>query len=89
MNFYKERINKLKYSAIYRGCKESEVILRRFIEFNLENMNEESLNLFEEVLKLEDGPFLDYIYKRIDLEKDEFYKRNRIMREMIEWVYCV
>jgi succinate dehydrogenase flavin-adding protein (antitoxin of CptAB toxin-antitoxin module) len=78
------RKNQLRYHASYRGCKENELVLREFCDLYLDEMNEEELYLFEEVLKIEDTTILDYLYNRIDLKNDELFNKNKLLRKILE-----
>jgi succinate dehydrogenase flavin-adding protein (antitoxin of CptAB toxin-antitoxin module) len=78
-----ERKNKLKYHASYRGCKENELVLRKFCDKFLDKMNNDELTLFEEILNLEDPIILDYLYSRIDIKSDNLFHTNEILRKFI------
>ena len=73
-----ERKNKLKYHASYRGCKENELVLRKFCDEYLDSMSNDELTLFEEIVNLEDPIILDYFYNRIDLKSDKMFQENKI-----------
>ena len=45
---------KLKWRAMERGMLENEIILRRFIDENLENLPREELNVFSDILDIYD-----------------------------------
>ena len=79
-----ERKNKLKYHASYRGCKENELVLRKFCDEYLDSMSNDELTLFEEIVNLEDPIILDYLYNRIDLKSDKMFQENKILRKFID-----
>ncbi len=62
---------RLIYRSAYRGCKESEIILQRFIEGEFNVMSEKTLQMFSELLDCDDLDLLDWL-KRVTTPPERF-----------------
>ena len=66
---------KLLYRASYRGTKEMDILLKSFVESNIDTFDHEQLKDLEKFLKFEDQTILNYYnYNIIDHDID----KNRI-----------
>ena len=66
---------KLLYRASYRGTKEMDILLKSFVESNIDTFDHEQLKDLEKFLKFEDQTILNYYYyNNIDHDID----KNRI-----------
>ena len=84
MNFSSEN-NRLKYQAFYRGCKENEILFREFFNLYFHSFDTKDVQLFSEVVQIDDGLLLDYLYSRKDFRKSIVYKKNAIFKKFLEW----
>lgn len=53
--------NKLLYRSIHRGCKETDFLLGKFGESNIENMTDNEHKIFDEFLNEDDMLIYDWI----------------------------
>jgi len=60
-HFFVIKLKKLLYNSNYRGCKESEIIFRNFVDKNLNSLSEEELNEYELFLNYTDAQILDWL----------------------------
>lgn len=70
------KLKKLIYQSKYRGCKESELILKKFIENYLDKLTAEEIDDFEFFLGYNDAKILDWII--YNKQPPEEVKNNKI-----------
>ena len=55
--------NKLIYRSWHRGTKELDLILGNFIQYNISDMNETDIKVYEDLLASEDPEIYNWIVK--------------------------
>ena len=73
---------KLIYRAGYRGTKEMDILLSKFVDKYINSLPEDKLKSLYEFLNLEDDKIFQIYQKKIKLEKDKF---NEITRLFIDF----
>lgn len=71
---YQERellIKKILYQSCNRGCKETDIIIGRFAKKNVQNMDDEELISFLNILHLPDADIYDWYTKKKPLPKNQ------------------
>lgn len=66
-----ERLRKLSFRASHRGLKELDLILGRFAEAHLADMNEAELDQFEQLLDTPDPQVLAWVMGTESLPEDQ------------------
>jgi len=66
-----QMIKKLLYQSCNRGCKETDIIIGEFAKENLDKMTDNEINLFSNILQLEDSDIYDWYTKKKILPKEE------------------
>lgn len=51
----------LLFRSSHRGCKETDILLGRFAEQNIANMDEQELTLYEELVEVQDTDLYNWI----------------------------
>lgn len=59
--FYDERLKRLYYQSLHRGCKETDFILGRFADQHLAQLTPEQLDLYENFLNQDDWDIYNWI----------------------------
>ena len=73
---------KIIYRANYRGTKEMDILLSKFVDKYINSLPEDKLKSLYEFLNLEDDKIFQIYQKKIKLEKDRF---NEIARLFIDF----
>ena len=73
---------KIIYRANYRGTKEMDILLSKFVDKYINSLPEDKLKSLYEFLNLEDDKIFQIYQKKIKLEKDKF---NEIARLFIDF----
>ena len=73
---------KIIYRANYRGTKEMDILLSKFVDKYINSLPEDKLKSLYEFLNLEDDKIFQIYQKKIKLEKD---KLNEITRLFIDF----
>ena len=73
---------KIIYRANYRGTKEMDILLSKFVDKYINSLPEDKLKSLYEFLNLEDDKIFQIYQKKIKLEKDKF---NEIARLFINF----
>jgi|TARA_B100001540_G_C15414725_1_gene464926 antitoxin CptB len=73
---------KIIYRANYRGTKEMDILLSKFVDKYINSLPEDKLKSLYEFLNLEDDKIFQIYQKKIKLEKDKF---NEITRLFIDF----
>lgn len=63
-------IKKLLYQSCNRGCKETDLIIGQFAKQNIENMSDNDLQIFNQILQLPDADIYDWYTKKKPLPKE-------------------
>ena len=63
---------KIIYRANYRGTKEMDILLSKFVDKYINSLPEDKLKSLYEFLNLEDDKIFQIYQKKIKLEKDRF-----------------
>ena len=66
-----QMIKKLLYQSCNRGCKETDIIIGEFAKENLDKMTDNEINLFSNILQLEDADIYYWYTKKKILPKEE------------------
>ena len=72
---------KIIYRANYRGTKEMDILLSKFVDKYINSLPEDKLKSLYEFLNLEDDKIFQIYQKKIKLEKD----KNKISRLFIDF----
>jgi antitoxin CptB len=75
-------IKKLLYQSKNRGYKENDIILGRFAERFLNDMNDEDLANFEIILEQDDADIYNWVTKKIQLPEKS---NSKIMRKLLKF----
>tara|TARA_B100000575_G_C23130600_1_gene655794 strand:- start:41 stop:295 length:255 start_codon:yes stop_codon:yes gene_type:complete len=73
---------KIIYRANYRGTKEMDILLSKFVDKYINSLPEDKLKSLYEFLNLEDDKIFQIYQKKIKLEKEKF---NEITRLFIDF----
>mgnify|MGYP001443179318 FL=1 len=73
---------KIIYRANYRGTKEMDILLSKFVDKYINSLPEDKLKSLYEFLNLEDDKIFQIYQKKIKLEKDKY---NEITRLFIDF----
>ena len=73
---------KIIYRANYRGTKEMDILLSKFVDKYINSLPENKLKSLYEFLNLEDDKIFQIYQKKIKLEKDKY---NEITRLFIDF----
>lgn len=77
-----ELIKKLLYRSSNRGCKETDLILGNFARHNLDNMTDDELKKFAEILALPDNDIYDYYTGKKPIASELDFK---VMRQIMQF----
>jgi len=72
---------KLLYRSNYRGSKEMDILLSKFVKKYINEFNEEQLNELDKFLNFEDNIILNYCYRNIvekNIDKNKISKIFKI-----------
>ena len=64
-----KEINRIHWKC-RRGMREIDLLLREFSKNSLENLNNDDLLLFEEILNYDDQSLYDFIFKQVTLSNN-------------------
>ena len=82
MNELKSLKKKIIYRANYRGTKEMDILLSKFVDKYINSLPEHKLKSLYEFLNLEDDKiFQIYNKKKIKLEKDKFNEISKMFKD--------
>ncbi len=70
----------LLYRSLYRGCKETEILLGEFARLHLDHMNAQELREYEEVVELYDNVLYKYLVGQAPLPAN-----NLMLQRIKEW----
>ena len=62
------------YRSIYRGCKETDILLGRFARNDIDNMNENDLSLYEEILNMGENDIYNYLIEKDKIKEEKYVK---------------
>lgn len=79
------KVKKLRYYSMYRGCKESEIIFRKFAEKYLMHLNKEELKEYEELISYTDAKLMDWILYNKNVPS--FIKNSKIFNMVLDSTY--
>lgn len=65
-------LKRLRYRSWHRGCKETDLVLGRYCDAQLEGMNEAALALFEALLDEDDADIWTWLTGKTPCPKPEF-----------------
>ncbi len=66
MTSKKEIKKEILYRSIHRGCKETDFLVGKFVEENLENISDTDTDLIREFIEEEDVLIYDWIMNRAE-----------------------
>ena len=69
---------KIIYRANYRGTKEMDILLSKFVDKYINSLSEDKLKSLYEFLNLEDDKIFQIYQKKIKLEEDKFNEITRL-----------
>ena len=69
---------KIIYRANYRGTKEMDILLSKFVDKYINSLPEDKLKSLYEFLNLEDDKIFQIYQKKIKLEEDKFNEITRL-----------
>lgn len=75
-------IKKLLYQSCNRGCKETDLIIGQFAKQNVENMSDNDLQIFNQILQLPDADIYDWYTKKKPLPKEN---SSNIMTQILNF----
>lgn len=78
---------KLKYRAYYRGCKESEVILRSFTDKYIESFVISELEMLDEILEIKDADLVPIFFGEKKIPEN--FLNNNVFQLLVEHLYSV
>lgn len=78
---------RLRYQSWHRGCKETDIILGRFCDRYLEEMDAPALAQFEAILDVDDADLFRWLTG--ELPMPEAMKNNAVMQRLIAFDVCV
>ena len=64
-----KEINRIQWKC-RRGMREIDLLLREFSKNSLENLNNDDLLLFEEILNYDEQSLYDFIFKQVTLSNN-------------------
>jgi antitoxin CptB len=71
---------KLLYRSLHRGCKETDLILGKFAETHINNMNSKELQEFEIILNQMDSDIVSWVMRRAS---PPFELHGPVMRKLL------
>ena len=75
-------IKSLMYRSNYRGCKESELILGNFARAKLQELTQEQLKEYEDIVSLNDADLMGWIMYGVPLPEE--YEDNSVLSMLKE-----
>ena len=63
-------IKQLLYRSSHRGCKETDILLGKFVAEKIHEFNGEKLKIYEQFINEDDALIYDWILDKIDLASD-------------------
>ncbi len=76
------KIKRLVYQSFYRGCKETDIILGKFAKRYLHTFNNEEVELFEELLKIDDRDIFNWVSRKEPVPQD---MNNKIISLLVNF----
>ncbi|MDX2049883.1 MAG: succinate dehydrogenase assembly factor 2 [Rickettsiaceae bacterium] len=67
---HQEKLKKIAYQSLYRGCKETEIIFSNFVKKYLKTLDNEELKWYENFLSFSDAKILDWILYQKNIPKE-------------------
>jgi antitoxin CptB len=61
---------KLLYRAIHRGCKETDIIIGKFAESEIESLNSSELLDLEKLLEIDDGTIYKWATEKTQIDAE-------------------
>ncbi|MFN5382278.1 MAG: succinate dehydrogenase assembly factor 2 [Alphaproteobacteria bacterium] len=61
---------KLLYRAIHRGCKETDIIIGKFAESEIEHLNSAQLQDLEKLLEIDDGTIYNWATEKVEIDAE-------------------
>lgn len=68
----KIRLKRLRYRSWHRGWKETDLILGRFADDNLEKMSAETIDVFEQLLDENDADIWDWLVGKLPPKHESY-----------------
>jgi antitoxin CptB len=75
-------IKKLLYQSANRGCKETDILVGNFAKINLEKMTNQELEIFSDILQLQDADIYDWYTQKKPLPKEH---DSLIMQQLLNF----
>ena len=75
-------LKKLLYQSCNRGCKETDLIIGQFAKLNLDKMNDSDLEIFEEILQMNDADIYDWYTKKKPIPEE---KSSKLMLQILDF----
>ncbi len=63
-------IKRLLYRSMHRGCKETDILLGKFVVEKIHEFGDEKLKVYEQFINEDDALIYDWILDKIDLASD-------------------
>lgn len=82
---YQERellIKKILYQSCNRGCKETDIIIGGFAKKHVNNMNDDDLMSFLEIIHLPDADIYDWYTKKKSVPEE---KISKLLLEILQF----
>ncbi|MDA0782534.1 MAG: succinate dehydrogenase assembly factor 2 [Rickettsiales bacterium] len=76
-----ERLKRLLYQSIHRGCKETDALLGKFAKKYLETFSAEEVDLYEKFISQDDWDIYAWITGAKDFPKEHENKVTKMLRE--------
>ena len=73
------RIKRLRYRSWHRGWKETDLILGRFADENLDKLSENELDIYEKILDENDADIWDWLVEKLPAKSNEY---NEILEKL-------
>lgn len=78
-------IKKILYKSSYRGCKETDLIIGSYAQKHANNMADEELLRFAEILEFPDTDFYDWYTGKKEIPND---KNSAILQKLMKFSPC-
>jgi len=75
-------IKKLLYQSCNRGCRETDLIIGQFAKQNIENMSDDDLQIFNQILQLPDADIYDWYTRKKPLPTEN---SSNIMTQILNF----
>ena len=76
-----ERLKRLLYQSIHRGCKETDALLGKFAQKYLDTFSEEEVDLYEKFISEDDWNIYAWITGNKEFPKEHENKVTQMIRD--------